>query len=153
MRGPGTDRHGSSLLDPDGEYAAPGMRAVEKMAVEVLAHLKDPEVSRTRDVIQIELGGEKGIVLLVTREALELRLPTIEWPGPHDPVDASKLWRRVQWDDIDPDECEDLINAAMKAREQEFIECKYCGEEFPLERRYSDDVCHGCAERHEGVVF
>jgi hypothetical protein len=68
-----------SRIDPDGRYPADGLRTVERRALCVLAMLPDARVERTRDAIQIDHGAEEGIVLLVTAEALELRLPTVEW--------------------------------------------------------------------------
>lgn len=148
-------RDDTALIDPDGRYVSQhsGLRLVEERALDILAHLQAPAVTRTRDAIEISSGGEKGVVLLVTAEALELRLPTVEWThGSHGPADASRLWRRVEWEDLQPGEYGDLIGAAMNARQMEFRQCKYCKREFPPEHRESDDVCHGCSERHEGVV-
>ena len=90
---------------------------------------------------------------LVTAEALELRLPTVEWPTPYTPCPTSRLWRRVAWEDI-PDHMAlaTLLEEASAARRQEFTTCRYCGGSFPPERRHSQDVCHGWAERHFGVL-
>lgn len=142
------------LIDPEGRYPSEGLRRVEILALEILMLLPDASVERTRDAIQIESGGEKGIVVLVTPEAVELRLPTVEWTmGAYGPAGASTLWkrvelrrrsRRVNW--------RKLLESALQERGQQFHLCRYCGEEFPPEYRYGDDVCHGCAERHLGIV-
>lgn len=141
------------LVDPENAYPADGPRVVERRALAVLDHLGDGEVSRTRDVIQIDSGGEAGIVAVVTAEALELRLPTVEWTrGSYGPAGTSRLWRRVTWDQC-PSPLSDLIAEARAARQEEFRECRYCSGRFPPEHRVEEDVCHGCASRHQGVVF
>lgn len=116
--------------------------------------LPDASIERTRDAIQIDWDGERGIVLLITAEALELRLPTTEWAmGAYAPTAGSRLWRRIEWDDIEDDSTlMGWIKKAQKARLRQYHKCRYCGESFPPERRHRKDVCHGCAERHEGVV-
>lgn len=85
------------LIDPEERYPSEGLRRVEILALEILMLLPDASVERTRDAIQIESGGEKGIVVLVTPEAVELRLPTVEWTmGAYGPAGASTLWKRVE---------------------------------------------------------
>lgn len=141
------------LIDPEGRYAAEGLRSVEYRALEVLLTLPGAAVSRTRDVIQLEWDGEEGIVALVTGEALELRLPKIEWTmGSYGPAMASCLWRRVAWDELPDGQLADLFKQAQAARDAEFATCVYCGERFPPERMagYS---CHGCASKHRGIVY
>ena len=70
---------GRSHIDPEGKYPSDGMRKVEQNAGRVLDLLPSAVVERTRDCIQIDYGGEEGIVVLITAEAIELRLPTVEW--------------------------------------------------------------------------
>jgi hypothetical protein len=70
---------------------------VEVNADRVLAQLPKSTIERTRDCIQIDCGGKEGIVILVTPEAIELRLPTIEWTrGAYGPAASSRLWKRVE---------------------------------------------------------
>jgi hypothetical protein len=131
-----------------------GLLMVEGRARLVLKHLPGAEVSRTRDAVQIDWGGTEGIVVLVTPEALELRLPTVEWTcGSYGPAASSRLWRRVEWAAIGDGRLSALLRNCKRARARQFRRCKYCGERVPPEHRVSADVCHGCASRHEGVVF
>jgi hypothetical protein len=110
-------------------------------------------VERTRDCIQIDYGGEEGIVILVTAEAIELRFPTVEWTmGAYGPATSSRLWKRVECCEMDDVELISLLNDALKQRKSEFKKCRYCGREKPLEHMHSSDVCQGCAEKHLGVV-
>ena len=138
------------------------MRVVEHFALLVLELLPKGKVERTRDVVQIEhVGRYDGIVLIVTKEALELRLPTVEWMcGAYAPAEASDLWKRVTWkklknksSQIDKDKLAEYIETAKEERRKQFAECKYCKRKYPPESRISDDVCHGCATTYEGVVF
>ena len=66
-------------LDPEDKYPSEDPLQVEVNADRVLAQLPKSTIERTRDCIQIDCGGQEGIVILVTPEAIELRLPTIEW--------------------------------------------------------------------------
>ena len=110
-------------------------------------------MERTRDVIQIEHGGDEGIIAVVTAEALELRLPTIEWTmGAYGPARSSRLWRRIEWRDLQEEDLSKQLAAARRARRREFRKCKYCGERFSPEHR-TGDACHGCTSRHEGVLY
>jgi hypothetical protein len=139
-------------IDPENRYPSDGPREVEKHAFRILESLPDSRVERTRDSIQIETGGEAGIVILVTAEAIELRLPTIEWTkGAYGPAASSRLWRRVRTRDASDEKLEGLIQGALAARERQFRKCRFCGSRFPPERRHGS-VCHGCAELHMGIV-
>jgi len=141
-----------SQIDPTGEYPAEGRRRVEENALRVLDCLPHALVRRTRDVIELDRGDERGIVVLVTAEAFEFRLPTTEWTmGAYGPAESSRLWRRVETDDLDDKGLAQLVKKALRARAAQFKGCRYCGKEFPPEHRHGR-VCHGCAERHEGGV-
>jgi len=82
----------------------------------------------------------------------QLRLPTTEWVGPHTPKASSRLWKRVKWEGMGEVRLSRLLESARQARAAEFTRCRFCGQEFPPGRRHETDVCHGCAERHLGVV-
>ena len=143
------------LIDPEGRYDAEGMREVEQRALEVLELLRDASLTRTRDVIEISHLDDHGIVVLVTAEAVEIRLPTVEWTkGAYGPADASRLWTRVTWRKLGSEQglSEALLNDAIERRSAEFQECRYCGRLVPPEGQHSKHVCHGCSEVHLGVV-
>lgn len=135
------------------------VRRFEQHALAVLKQFPDATVERTRDAIQINVQDintqdGRGIVLLLTPGALELRLPTVEWThGAYGPRASSKLWRRVVWDKVStPTKLHSLCYEALRTRAAEFMRCRFCGQEFPPEHRHSDDVCHGCAERELQIV-
>lgn len=83
-------------LDPENKYPSSGPLYVERNANRVLALLPESTIERTRDCIQIDCGGEEGIVVLVTPEAIELKLPTIEWVSSYWPATSSRSWKRVE---------------------------------------------------------
>ena len=140
-------------LDPDEKYPYDGPLRVERNAERVLAMLPVSSIERTRDCIQISCRGEKGIVILVTPESIELRFPTVEWTGGvYGPVVSSRHWKRINESEITDKELGNLLKEAFKERLSEFKTCRYCKRSVPLEHRHSEDVCHGCAERHLGVV-
>lgn len=141
-------------IDPDGLYPAEGLRECEQRALEVLKYLPNAEVSRTRDVIQLSWGTERGVIVVVTAETLELRLPTVEWTrGAYGPAESSRMWKRRLWSRLGDDELPLLIGSALEARDREFKVCRYCGQEFPREHRFDARTCQGCASEHLGVVY
>lgn len=143
-----------SRIDPEGKYPSDGLRRVEQNALRVLELLPGVIEGRTRDCIQIDYHGEEGIVILVTAEAIELRLPTVEWTmGAYGPAASSRLWKRVEFHEMTDIEIISLLNDALKQRKSELKECRYCGRKFLPEHRYADDVCQSCAEKHLGVVY
>ncbi len=142
-------------IDPECRYGAEGLRQVEQRALEMLEALPGASLARTRDVIEISHLDDRGIVVLVTAEAVELRLPTVEWTkGAYGPAYASRLWKRVTWKKLDGEEglLLSLLTEAIERRAAEFRECKYCGQLVPPEYQHGKNVCHGCAEEHLGVV-
>jgi hypothetical protein len=142
------------LVDPEGRYPADGLRTVEAHALRVIELLPGAQVERTRDVVQIERGGEAGVVVLVTREALELRMPCVEWTmGAYGPAPASRLWKRVEWEQLHGDALSSILAQVLSARVAEFNECRFCRAQCSPDRMLEADVCHACAEQHLGVVF
>jgi hypothetical protein len=106
-------------IDPEEKYPSSGPRNVEKNAERVLALLPKSNVERTRDCIQLNCDGEEGIVVLVTPEVIELRLPTVEWTmGSYGPAASSRLWKRVQISEITDRELETLLKEALKERQR-----------------------------------
>ena len=127
----------------------------EKNALTVKRLLHGATVERTRDVFQFDLDGNEdgGVVVVVTAEAVELRLPTVEWTcGSYGPVATSRLWKRVKWSKLQDGQLEELIDAARRARQREFRPCKFCRKMFPPEHR-TGNACHGCSTAHLHIVY
>jgi len=129
-----------------------GLRLVERAADRVLGRWPYATVTRTRDFIQIDISvDETGLTVLVTPEALELRLPTVEWTtGYAGPVESSRLWRRVTWRALgsDDERLAEVIEAGLARRAREFAACRRCGRRVAREHRLGRH-CHGCS----GAVF
>jgi predicted RNase H-like nuclease len=156
------DRHSSERVPPPEDEKSHLVVALmdqpktrlELNATRVRDLLPDATVRSTPHVIELAVGGEGGLVVLVTAEAVELRLPTIEWTGgSHGPAEASRFWKRLNTNALAEGSLIGVIEAAREARRAEFATCRYCRERFAVEHRVSDNVCHGCASRYEGVVF
>lgn len=141
------------MVDPEGRYPASGLRRVEEVALHILS-LYGGEFSRTRDVIQIDIDGDTGIVVLITPEIVELRLPTVEWTGgAYDPAVSSRRYKRLSLGSalVDKEVLETAITEALQKREREFIPCRFCGKPTPPEQRHGK-TCHPCGEKHLGVA-
>jgi len=147
-------------IDPEGRYPACGLRRVDRIAHQVRSILPDARVERTRDVYQFLVEAQDGLVVVVTPEAIEIRLPTVEWTwGYAGPVASSRLWKRTlmrNWDDVEmAQRLANLIASGRKQRHREIQPCAICQRPTPPEHAHTIDgrqVCHGCAERHMGVV-
>ena len=126
---------------------------IRAVASRVEPLLPGAEVRESPHVVELSVSGEDGLVALVTAEAIELRLPRTEWTmGTHGPAEGSRFWKRLDAEASDAT-LEGEIGVARRARAAEFATCRYCGKRFSIEHRVNDDVCHGCAEEYEGIVF
>lgn len=68
-------------VEPGNRYPITKLRQFEMYALKIVEQLPGARAERAPDVIQISLGDfsdEKGLVLILTPEAIELRLPTIK---------------------------------------------------------------------------
>jgi hypothetical protein len=102
-------------------------------------------------VIQITYAGQEGIVVLVTAEAIEIRLPTIEWTmGAYGPTPSSIFWKRMKTPS--DEQLADVLDKGLWARSSQFRLCIFCCKAFPPEHM-TGKACHGCATEHLGVVY
>jgi len=142
----------------------PEARPFERLAYAVAMALPELRVTRTTEAIQLSGNSETGATLLFTPEALEVRLPTVDWVhGAYGARASTRLLRRYLLRQLlrqDPEDpmgsallrIQSLFRDACATRRKEFRKCRYCGESYPPEFRHARDVCHGCAEIHLGVV-
>lgn len=147
-----------TLADPEDRYPSQGMREAEEHALRVLEVLPSARLERTRDVIQLTWHDtrhdQEGLVVVVTAEALEIRLPTVEWTeSAYGPAASSCLWRRHLWRDLEEKELPMLIRKGIQARRKQFATCQHCGERVAKEHRFDAHTCHGCASTHQGIVY
>ncbi len=100
----------------------------------------------------LSYGGFMGFYLVAEGDLLSIYLPTVTWDG-QTPVPSTRLWKKLDLTEINNDNLRELLIEALQTRLNEFKPCQYCGRYFPPEYRYNEDVCHGCAEEHPGVVY
>jgi hypothetical protein len=145
-------------LDPDQRYRSDGPTTLEGCAERVLRVLPDAKIERTRDAFQFSDDDElTGVIVLVTAEALELRLPTVEWTcGAYGPAAGSRLWKRIRWNGMGDDVLARWIEAARNATRRQARTCHFCKRRFGPARISTHDgqvVCHGCATARLGIVY
>jgi len=118
------------------------------------------KLTRTRDAIQIDIQSDDGVVVLLTPQHIEVRLPTVDWTkGSHGPVPSSILWKRRKlngfWGEgsagVNP-ELKALILEGIERRQSQFKKCRFCKQLVSIEHRIGT-VCHGCASKHLGIVY
>lgn len=140
-------------VDPEQRYHIERLTLAERHALAVLNLYPDGRLERTRDVIQIDIQGDKGCILVLTAEAIEVRLPTTEWTGgAYGPRRSSIYKRRVSFNRSTYAELPALIAQALAEREAQFKECVYCKGVFPPEH-LTGDACHGCSTEHLHLVY
>lgn len=128
----------------------PYLRQFERLADELQKDFLFPhcQMERTRDCIQITIPDEiyrktlgsdhdLGIILLLTPDHIEIRLPIVDWTqGAYGPVSSSRSWKRLKIDDYATDRLSqeeltsllDLITQGIEKRRKEFRRCRKCGE-------------------------
>jgi predicted RNase H-like nuclease len=143
-----------TLSRPPAPAVGGGETRVALNAGRVRELLPRAQATVTAHVAEFVVEGEDGVIVLVTAETIELRLPTTEWThGTHGPAAASRLFRRLESDGLSDARLASELERARAARRSEFAVCRYCGRPTPPEHRTSTDVCHSCASEHEHVVF
>jgi len=132
-------------------------RGLELYARLVLCELPQCEIERTRDTIHIFCGD--GTSLLFTPEGFEVRIESMDWVTTSETMPTSRLVGRYTFRDLfeqkklKPEYIIGLLHEAAEFRKSENKECKFCKKLYPPERRYSEDVCYGCARTHLGIIF
>ena len=150
-------------INPEGKYAGCDLRRVDRAAIAMLKALPYATLDRTRDVFQFTDRDEEGVIVVITPEAVEFRMPTTEWPHPHTPIPSSRLWKRVtlgklvdkKLGEFSATKIQEFLDKAQQERSNEFRKCHFCGRAVPREHRHYIDgkhVCHGCSEQHLGIV-
>ncbi len=145
--------HERDPIDPDRRFPSEYRRAFEEHTLALLPALGSHALTRTRDAIEIRYpeGAEADdqLVLLATPEALELRLPDIEWTrGSYGPAASSTLWRRIPW----PEPTARDLTALAEAHQARKRPCRHCHRRF-VPARMTGSACHACASRFDGVVY
>lgn len=147
-------KSGSELIGPNSEG---GFTKAERQALQVIAWRSPHVVERTRNVIEVRFPDLRDrdfeLTLLVTAEAVELRLPTIEWTmGAYAPAMSSVLWKRLTWAKVEEAGVATVLDRLAAALGRTLRTCRHCREKF-LPSRMAGRACHGCATEFEGVVY
>lgn len=88
-----------------------------------------------------------GIGFVVTREAVEFRLPVVTWEEDR-PVVGTFLWQRLDWKQLDRAGLAALARQALAAGRSVRRKCSGCGKRVALGRyrlQAARIVCFGCA--------
>lgn len=132
-------------------------RVFERLAEAVTERWPATGVGRFRDAIELHIPSlvpdDDPVVVILTPELLEVRLPITEWTGgAYGPVSSSRRWRRraLNRGENPPDVIE-LVTQALAARCRQFRTCRFCRRKFTADHM-TMGACHGCAERDLGVV-
>ncbi|MEN3341672.1 MAG: hypothetical protein V7644_1076 [Actinomycetota bacterium] len=105
-----------------------GRTLVELNAERVRALLPESSVSVTAHVAELVVEGEDGLVVLVTADAIELRLPTVEWTqGTYGPAEASIFFSRLDAEELPDELLAAELERARAARRGGFLRCRHCG--------------------------
>lgn len=102
--------------------------------------------------VSFESGGTRGISVVVTADAYDIRLPTTEWDV-QIPMVTTRRWRSIPHQQADRPTLRKLLAEARRERQSEFRLCQFCGRSVPVEHRHDEQTCHGCATTHFGVVY
>lgn len=142
-------------FDPFDDVPPLGNLPFERLATQLLQHLPEATVERTSEAIQLTIGDfrdESGLVILLSPDAIEFRLPVLVWLGPHEPANTSQLWRHIALNELTKTQLPELIAAAQNQQQQSFGNCKYCGERNPSGWMFSSDICESCALSELGIM-
>lgn len=140
-------------IGPDLFGESDSLRPFEYIARRVLDLVPGARYARTRDVVEITYeANDETFVILLTPEAIEMRLPTVDWVTPYTPVASTTLWKRVALAKVDPVSLPSLIAGARLAYVRTLRACKYCKQKF-APCHMTRTACHDCATKCEGVVY
>ena len=128
---------------------------MDALAEFVLGLLPGAAVFRGPDVIEIACEDLEGIVVLVTTDTVEIRLPSVEWLGPHTPGRSTCFWKRLRVTGRPGLAIARALMEGRAARLAQFATCHHCGTPTPPEYVIDLDgrqICDSCAEKHYGVI-
>jgi hypothetical protein len=99
-------------------------------------------------------GGPPQLMLRVRDTAFELAIPEGLWAGGTHGLEYGPSDRRTVWlDEWDRAETSELVDHMLRRRRRRFRYCRYCRALTPPELQTDPDVCMGCAQTWQGVVF
>ena len=135
-----------------------GAHSWEDVIVDVLRD----EGSIRRQIARVDaLSGNDEVVVslrdgLLGEAVIEVAQPSWWWTGPGTPLLVRRRVGSIEIPVDEPNAASEVVEAIAKirrARRASFMRCRFCGHGFAPEQRFEDDVCHGCASEHLGVVY
>jgi hypothetical protein len=103
--------------------------------------------------VAVKADWAREVLLQVSAERLDIRLPTTRWNGPAWPMRTTRRWKCIKLADVTDEALMTQVQRAHAARRTEYRICRFCGRSVPVEHRFDNDTCHGCASTHLGVVY
>ena len=152
-----------TLIDPEGKYPFKGgFRRFELWGMKVLCALQDAKIERTHDLIQITQGSERGVIVLLTDDTIEVRLPHFRSAhtkkGMMEFYLSSRLFRRIEGTEIlrldvrrDEQTLPTAIQEAIDTRLQEYSKCSCCGDNCANEKM-EGTLCEFCIWDQPGIL-
>ena len=105
--------------------------------------------------LRLIVGDPGEVIVTIDDGTTEVAVFGIRWVGSHTSEIHPRSVGVLHWADFEHLQFEQLLTtllrAAQEARRAEFSQCRYCGRTLGPENMHGD-MCHGCAERHEGIV-
>ena len=105
-------------------------------------------------------ADEPEIYLGATDEGLEFGFEATQWLDSHTPSPCLYKKHTLTCEDFEllsneeqQQKILDLLMKTINSRKRQYRKCQFCGEKVPVEHRYDNDTCHGCASRHFSIVY
>jgi hypothetical protein len=149
--------------DADRRHSACGLRAVDRMAMRIGQLLPESVIERTRDIYQFTVRDPGGLVVVVTPEAVEFRLPTVDWTSEcSTPLPVSRPFKRLRTagkpEPVDAKldgKLDRLIQETRHSVSRNFVSTPAAKKHTPPEHGVTLDgewTCHGCAGHNAEVA-
>ena len=105
--------------------------------------------------LRLIVGDPREVIVTIDDCTIEVAVFGVRWTGSHTSEIHPRSVGVLHWADFEHVQFEQLLTtllqAAQNARRAELGQCRYCGRLLGPEHMHGD-MCHGCAERHEGIV-
>ena len=105
--------------------------------------------------LRLIVGDPAEVIVTIDDCTIEVAVFGVRWTGSHTSEIHPRSVGVLHWADFEHVQFEQLLTtllqAAQNARRAGLGQCRYCGRLLGPEHMHGD-MCHGCAERHEGIV-
>jgi len=108
------------------------------------------------DGVRLTAGDPCEIVVQISGNEVHFSQFALEWEGSHEAVIRPLPIATIHWRTLLKKERTQtfklLVEMIVKRRRKLYRVCQYCERLVPPESLHGEKTCHGCAERHLGVV-